>query len=83
MKQPVERGNYVKFKMGKYWINGLIDTESVSTIINLALARQLGIRWKPSEPGEIPILFSANGSQLVVNAVTEVTLNWDYAYRVR
>jgi len=41
MKQPVERGNYVKFKMGKYWINGLIDTWSVSTIINLALAAKI------------------------------------------
>ena len=43
-KQPVGRGNYVEFKIGKYWTNGLIDTGSVSTIINLALARQLGLR---------------------------------------
>jgi len=73
---PVERGNYVKFKIGKAWVNGLIDTGSVSTLINLTLARRLGLRWKQSKSGEAPILFSANGSQLVVTAVTEVTLNF-------
>ena len=76
IKLPVERGNYVKFKVEKAWVNGLIDTGSVSTLINLALARRLGFRWKEPESGEVPILFSANGSQLLTNAVIEVTLNF-------
>jgi len=50
----------------------LIDTESVTTIINKKIARQLGLKFGPTD--RTVALYSANGSRMPVTANVDISL---------
>jgi len=55
-------------------VNALIDTGSVTSIINDNLAHRLRLRLKPLEIGDSKVLFSASGTSMPVVATTEISM---------
>ena len=55
-------------------VHALIDTGSVTSIINDNLAHRLRLRLKPLERGDSKVLFSASGTSMPVIATTDISM---------
>jgi len=72
VREPILNNNYVLVRIGRKLVKGLIDTGSVTTIINEKIARQLGLKFGPTD--RTVALYSANGSRMPVTANVDITL---------
>jgi len=72
VREPILNNNYVLVRIGRKLVKGLIDTGSVTTIINEKTARQLGLKFGPTD--RTVALYSANGSRMAVTANVDISL---------
>ena len=73
-RQRLQDGNYVWIRVGNHSIRSLIDTGSTVSIINQQLAHQLKLRPGPLQEGDLPVLFSANGSKINIEATVNLSM---------
>jgi len=61
-------------RVGRRLVKGLIDTGSVTTIIKKRIAKQLGLKFGPTD--RTVALYSANGSQMPVLANVDISVSF-------
>jgi len=59
VREPILNNNYVFVRVGRRLVKGLIDTGSVTTIINEKIAKQLRLKFGPTN--RTVILYLSNG----------------------
>ena len=74
MRRPIYTDNYIAVKICGKMVNALIDTGSVTSIINDNLAHRLRLRLKPLQRGDSKVLFSASGTSMPVVATAEIPM---------
>jgi len=78
--QPLLHSNYIIVKIKRKRIKCLVDTGSITFIINLKLARELQLHLKAIPKGEINVLFSASTTPMPTVAVTDVQIKCSDIY---
>jgi len=74
VKEPILNKNYVLVRVGRRLVKGLIDTGSVTTIINERIARELGLKFGLTD--RTVALYSANWSRMPVLANVDISLSF-------
>jgi len=74
VRRPIYTDNYIAVKICGKMVNALIDTGSVTSIINDNLAHRLRLRLIPLERGDSKVLFSASGTSMPVVATAEISM---------
>ena len=78
--QPLVHSNFIIVKIKKKRVKCLVDTGSITSIINLKLAKELKLRLEPVPQGESKVLFLASTTAMPIVAVAEVKMKFSELY---